>query len=157
MGKVEPLSSHHLQDEFDRGEKLMNQWLRENALDADRRNTARTYVVCEGRRVLAYYAISAGSVRASKLPGDFGDMPKHPIPVFLLARLAVDKSLQGRGYGRALVRDAIVRSLAANREVAGVCLMVEVLNQRVKDFYRSLGFLGSPLSTNQMFFQLFVD
>ena len=155
MGKVEPLSSHHLLDGFDCGEELMNQWLKIKAFEADRRNTARTYVVCEGRRVIAYYAITAGSFRAKKLPGELGEMPRHPIPVFLLARLAVDVSFQTKGYGKARVRDAVIRSLAANREVAGVCLMVEVLSPKVRDFYKKLGFLDTATNSNQMFFQLF--
>lgn len=157
MGEVEPLSPNHLLDQFDCGEERMNKWLRESALEAERKNTARTFVVCQGRRVIAYYAIAAGSVRAPKLPVEFGEMPKHPIPIFLLARLAVDRSLQGMGFGRALVRDAVIRSLAANREVAGVCLMVEVLSQNVRDFYQGLGFLDSPLSSNQMFLLLSLD
>ena len=154
MGKVEPISSHHLLDSFDCGDERMNRWLRESALEADRRNTARTFVLAEDKRVLGYYALTAGSVTASNLPSKLGSMPRHPIPVFLLARSAVDLSVQGAGYGRALVRDAVIRSLAANREIAGVCLMVEALNPRVKKFYSTLGFLESPISPRQMFFQL---
>lgn len=157
MGVIEPIRSHHLIDAFDCGEEQMNRWLQDSALDADKRNTARTFVLCEGRKVIAYYALSAGSVISSRLPSEFGDMPKHPIPVFLLARLAVDVSVQGRGYGRALVKDAVVRSLAANREVAGVALMVETLNEKVKTFYGSLGFLESTLSARRMFFQLIMN
>ena len=154
MGVVEPLSSRQLLSKFDCGEEQMNRWLRESALEADKRNTARTFVLSEKNRVLGYYALSAGSVIAATLPAELGAMPKYPIPVFLLARLAVDVSVQGRGYGRALVRDAVIRSLAANREIAGVCLMVEALNPRVKKFYSNLGFLDSPISARQMFFQL---
>lgn len=154
MGKVEPLSSQHLLDNFDCGEERMNRWLIESALEADRKNTARTFVLSENKRVIGFYSLTAGSVTASSLPSEIGSMPRHPIPVFLLARLAVDLSVQGAGYGRALVRDAVIRSLAANREIAGVCLMVEALNRKVKKFYSNLGFLESPIFPRQMFFQL---
>lgn len=157
MGKVEPLSSHHLIDGFDCGEERMNLWLSKSALEADRRNTARTFVLSENKRVLGYYSLTAGSVTASTLPSELGAIPKHPIPVFLLARLAVDFSVQGAGHGKALVRDAVIRSLAANRDIAGVCLMVEALNPRVKKFYSNLGFLESPISPRQMFFQLTIS
>ena len=157
MGVVEPIASHHELAGFDCGEEFMNSWLRDKALEADRKNTARTFVFAEDRRVLAYYALSAGNIRSSRIPPELGEMPPHPIPIFLLARLAVDKTIQGKGIGKALVKDAVKRSLVANRQVAGVCLMVEALNDLAKDFYLSLGFLVSPHKKSLLFFQLVIN
>jgi len=157
MGVVESLSVNHELAGFDCGEELMNSWLRDKALEADRKNTARTFVLVENNKVLAYYALSAGTVRSSGVPSQLGELPRHPIPVFLLARLAVDRSLQARGIGKALVKDAVKRCLVANRQVAGVCLMVEALNDRVRDFYLKLGFLPSLKRQSRLFFQLEVD
>jgi GNAT superfamily N-acetyltransferase len=157
MGVVESLSPNHELAGFDCGEELMNIWLKDKALEADRRNTARTFVLVEDNTVLAYYALTAGSVRSSGIPAELGDMPQHPIPVFLLARLVVEKSLQGQGIGKALVKDAVMRSIVANRHVAGVCLMIEALNDRVRRFYLDLGFLPSPRRENRLFFQLEAD
>jgi predicted N-acetyltransferase YhbS len=157
MGVVESLSPNHELAGFDCGEELMNIWLKDKALEADRKNTARTFVFIENNTVLAYYALSAGSVRSSRVPTQLGELPRHPIPIFLLARLGVDKSVQGRGIGKALVKDAVMRSIVANRQVAGVCLMVECLSDTVKQFYLNLGFLSSPKSESKLFFQLVSD
>ena len=98
-------------DRLDSGAPELDDWLRRFARVADASGTARTYVRTEGKRVVGYYALTPGAVDRSELPARHAKgMPAHPIGVILLARLALDRSWQGQGYGRALVADAAIRT-----------------------------------------------
>lgn len=127
---------------FDSGKPELDRWLRERA----RRNegmASRTYVVCEGTSVAAYYALAAGSVERSVLPGKIRRNMPQPVPVMILGRLAVSKLWQGQGVGRALVRDAMLRTLNA-AEIAGIrAMLVHALDRDAASFYRCCGFLES--------------
>jgi GNAT superfamily N-acetyltransferase len=143
--RIAPLGRDHQLDDFDSGAAELDDWLRRFARMADAAGTARTYVLVDGHKVLGYYALTPGAVDREAMPGRHArGMPAHPIGVILLARLAVDLSLQGQGYGRALVADAAVRTLQAAELVGARAMLVHRRDDGAAGFYERLGFTRSP-------------
>jgi GNAT superfamily N-acetyltransferase len=143
--RIAPLARGHRLDALDSGAEDLDEWLRRFARTADAAGTARTYVLVEADRVLGYYALAPGSVQRRELPERHArGMPAHPIGIILLARLAVDRSRQARGYGRALVADAAVRTLQAADIVGARAMLVHARDERAAAFYERLGFVRSP-------------
>jgi GNAT superfamily N-acetyltransferase len=106
---------------------------------------SRTYVVCQGRRVIAFYCLATGAVLQKEAPGRVRRNMPEPIPVMILGRLAVDRRFQGRGLGKALLRDAILRTLQA-ADIAGIrAVLVHAKDDDARQFYARFGFLPSPL------------
>ncbi|MFM0515313.1 GNAT family N-acetyltransferase [Paraburkholderia sp. RL17-373-BIF-A] len=145
LGAPEPLDSQHELDRFTSGADSLDQWLKRRALKNQASGASRTFVVCEDARVLAYYALASGAVTMDEAPGRFRRNMPEPIPVVVLARLAVDRSLQGRGVGRALVRDAGLRVLQAADTIGIRGLITHALSEAAQGFYVQLGFEPSPL------------
>ncbi len=143
--RIALLSRDHQLHTFDSGAAELDDWLRRFARVADAAGTARTYALADGPTVLGYYALTPGAVNRQDLPERHArGMPAHPIGVILLARLAVDRSLQGKGYGRALVTDAAVRTLQASELVGARALIVHARDEPAAGFYERLGFTRSP-------------
>jgi predicted N-acetyltransferase YhbS len=105
---------------------------------------SRTYVVCEGKRVIGYYALASGVVTMGSAPGRFRRNMPNPIPVAVLARLAVAHDWQGRGIGRALFRDAARRVAHAADAIGIRGIVVHAISEEAKKFYLALGFDASP-------------
>jgi len=145
LSAPQPISAEHTLNGFNSGQPSLDSWLISHAEKNERAGGSRTYVVCDDGVVVAYYCLSTGSVARREAPGRIRRNMPDPIPVMLIGRLAVDKSRQGRGIARALVRDAILRTLRA-AEIAGVrALLVHALDEDAAGFYRHLGFMASPL------------
>ena len=143
--RIGPLEDGHQLDGFDSGADELDSWLRRFARIADAGGTAKTYVLADGNRVLGYYAVTPAAVNRDELPERHAKgMPAHPIGVILLARLAVDRSLQGQGYGRALIADAAIRTLQAADLVGARAMLVHAQDARAAGFYELLGFTRSP-------------
>jgi GNAT superfamily N-acetyltransferase len=142
---VEPLTRAHDTQQFSSGAPELDRWLQRFALIAEAAGTARTYVLAEEEKILAYYALAAGSVRRENLPRcQAAGTPRHPIPVILLARLAVAIEAQGRGYGSLMLADAAQRALAGARAVGARALIVHARGQEAAEFYEHFGFVPSP-------------
>lgn len=140
-----PLVAEHDVAAFDCGAPSLDLWLRKRALTNNREGASRTYVVASESRVVGYYALAAGSVSLAQATGRFRRNMPEPIPVALLARLAVDLSYSGRGLGRALFRDGAQRVLNA-AEILGVRgLIVHAISSQAREFYLALGLEPSPL------------
>lgn len=140
-----PLTADCELDAFDCGEPSLNDWLRRRALANHLAGASRTFVVCDGARVVGYHALATGALAPTVATGRFRRNMPDPIPVVVLARLAVDRDHGGRGIGRALVRDAALRVLQV-AEVVGVRgLIVHALTPRAARFYLDLGFDPSPI------------
>ncbi len=140
-----PISAAHDLSSFDSGRAVLDTWLRQRALRNEPAGASRSYVVCADGRVVGYYCLATGAVEAVAAPGKVRRNMPDPVPVMLLGRLAVDRSLQGRGLGRALLKDAILRTLKA-AEIAGMrALLVHALDDAVAGFYSRSGFLASPI------------
>lgn len=130
---------------FDSGRPVLDDWLKQRAVRNESAGASRTYVVCEGARVVGYYCLATGAVECRQAPGRVRRNMPDPIPVMLMGRLAVDRTQQGRGLGRALLKDAILRTLKA-AGIAGMrALLVHALDEDAARFYRHNGFLDSPI------------
>jgi predicted N-acetyltransferase YhbS len=141
----EPLQSRHQTSGFDCGVKALDDWLKRRAGVNQASGASRTYVVCEGDEVRAYYALAAGSVDMANAPGRFRRNMPDPVPVLLLGRIAVDVSLRGQGIGGALVRDAGARVLQAADVVGIRGILVHAISDEDRRFYEAVGFEQSPL------------
>lgn len=141
-----PITPDHNLNQFDCGEATINKWLISRAWKNEKNRASRTYVVCDRQEeVCAYYCLAAGAVALVSAPGKVRRNMPDPIPVMVLGRLGVDIRHQGKGLARALVRDAILRSVQAG-EIAGVrALLVHALDAAAATFYERLGFMQSPI------------
>ena len=118
--------------------------LRRRARANQATGASRTYVVCDGRRVVGYYALASGAITVESAPGRFRRNMPNPIPVAVLARLAVDSAWHGRGIGRALFRDAASRVAYAADAIGIRGIVVHAISAEAKNFYIALGFDPSP-------------
>ncbi len=140
----EPLAEQHDIGDFHCGEASLDDWLKRRARANQASGASRTYVVCEGNRVIGYYALASGVVTLESAPGRFRRNMPNPIPVAVLARLAVDSEMHGKGLGRALFRDA-ARRVAQAAEAIGIRgIVVHAISEEAKRFYLALGFDASP-------------
>jgi GNAT superfamily N-acetyltransferase len=141
----EHLTPAHDLAAFDSGMAALDDWLKRRALVNEETGGSRTYVACAGGRVVGYYALATGAVaRESATGGVRRNMP-DPVPVMVLARLAVDRAYQGRGLGTGLLRDAMLRILQA-AELGGIrAVLVHAISDEAKRFYEGHGFVESPV------------
>lgn len=139
-----PLADHHLTEGFACGTDSLDTWLKRRALKNQAQGASRTYVVCVENRVVAYYALASGAVLSADATGRLRRNMPDPIPVVVLGRLAVDRTLHGQGFGRALIRDAGMRVLQAADVIGVRGITVQALSEEARVFYEHLGFEPSP-------------
>ena len=144
MQPPEPLQASHDISLFDCGNALLNDWLKRRALANHSGGATRCYVVAHANAVVAYYAISAGAVTASQATGNIKRNMPDPIPVIVLARLAIDQRYQAKGLGRALLKDAVQRAIRVARDVGVRALLVHAIDAAAQAFYVKHGFSASP-------------
>jgi GNAT superfamily N-acetyltransferase len=147
FGDPEPLGPEHVVEGFDCGTPSLNTWLTRHARQAAPAGSGRVFVIedADQARVVGYYALAAGSVaHAHAIPRARKGMPGHPIPAALLARLAVDRSVQGRGLGAWLLRDAMLRTLTAAESIGIRLMLVHAIDDTARAFYARHGFAASP-------------
>ncbi len=142
--RIEKLRRDHPIDAFDCGQEVLNNWLRKHALQNQGAGATQTYVGLAGKIVIGYYSLAVGQI-------EYGDAPerlqkglaRHPVPFMLLARLAVDKEWQRKGVGRALLRDAVLRTVQA-AEIAGIrALAVHAKDEQARRYYEQFDFVAS--------------
>ena len=132
-------------DEFDCGDQALNRWLLRHARAAERHGTSRTFVTAATGRVLGFYALATGQV----MPADAterlakGQPAVRPVPVVLLARLAVDRRHQGRGIGRSLLQNALLRCAGVSESIGFRAVVVHAAGDEAKSFYLRFGFEAS--------------
>ena len=125
----------------------LNAWLKRKARLNEAKGGARTYVVCEGDRVIGFYSLAASSVERRRVSSRIGRNMPEPIPVILLGQLAVDRNYQGKGLGTDLLIDAGKRALAAAEVIGARAIIVQALDEQAKAFYERSGFL--PFSIHE--------
>jgi len=152
LSKVEPLARSHDLSHFDCGAHAsLTDWLKRFAWTNQQSETSRTYVVHRANRVVAYYSIATGSTRREDVPTRVAKgLAHHPVPVILLTRLAVDKTEQGFGLGRALLKDALHRIATAADIVGARAVLVHAIESDAAAFYRRFGFEPSPCNDLQL-------
>ncbi len=137
---------------FDCGDAALNSFLHRFALVSQQSNSAQTYVCGYGGSVVGFYSLAVGSVDpAAAAPRVIKGVPRHPVPVMILARLAVDLAHQRVGLGRALLKDALGRTAQA-ADIAGVrALLVHAKDERARNWYLSFDFEPSPSDPLHLF------
>ena len=138
---IVPLSGQHDREAFDCGEPSLNDWLTRMAWQQQRKRYARTHVLVDDAapaRILGFHTLLAHQIDTTHFPSDRA-LPRK-LPAVLLARLAVDRSQQGRGHGELLLADAVSRATRLSDEVAAVGIVVDALNDAAVRFYEHFGF-----------------
>ncbi|MCY3879705.1 MAG: GNAT family N-acetyltransferase [Rhodobacteraceae bacterium] len=143
MGPIDPpapLASRHDLSQFSSCIPVLDGWLRSKARLNEARGGARTYVACDGDRVVGFYSLAASAVERRRVSSRLGRNMPDPIPVILLGQLAVDKDYRGRRLGTDLLVDAGHRALAAARMIGARAVIVQAIDERVKAFYVRFGY-----------------
>jgi len=146
-----PLTGEHDLSAFDCGEPALNEWLRHRALKNESR-FSRTYVVCEGDRVVAYFSISAGAVERAAAPGKIRRNAPDTIPVAVIGRLAVSRNHAGKGVGTDILSDALRRIALASQSVGMGAVLVHAKDDAAKRFYMNCAeFIEYPADSRTLF------
>lgn len=149
---VRKLASRDSTDNFDCGQPALDQFLQRYALVNQKANSAQTYVCCVRGEVVGFYSLVVGSVDPQNTPARvLKGLARHPVPVMILARLAVDREHQGKGLGKALLKDALMRTAQA-ADIAGIrCLLVHAKDEAARRWYESWEFDPSPTDPYHLF------
>jgi len=165
MGKVEaesdnaqvqfsaptPLTAEHDLDDFDCGEKSLDDWLKQRALKNESR-FSRTYVVCNGKSVVAFYCLSAGAIEREKAPSKLKRNAPDSIPVSIIGRLAVSRNFAGRGLGADILSDALRRIAVASQSIGIGAVLVQAKDVRAKKFYLACAeFIEHPVDSRTLY------
>jgi predicted N-acetyltransferase YhbS len=150
FSRPEPLGVEHQLEGFDCGKPALDDWLLRHARQAQGSGSAKTFVVADGARVAGYFSLTVGQVDTLDAPERIRKgMGQYPVPVVILARLAVSRQDQGRGMGFGLLQDAIRRTMLA--EQAGIrAMLTHPIDEEAAKFYTRFGFIASPLREQQL-------
>lgn len=145
FGKVEKLRRDHSVEGFDCGKEELHRFLKKHALTNQASDSAQTYVLADGPVVTGYYSLAAGTVSHEEATERVKKgLARHPIPVVLLARLAVDSSLQGKRIGPALLKDALRRAVHAADTIGARAVLVHAKDDDARGFYEHFSFEPGP-------------
>lgn len=144
---IEPLTANHKRDQFNCGIESLNDFLRRFARQNNEKGLGRTYVAVRpgDSQVCGYYTVSSGSISFDAIPEN---LPRYPIPVMHLGRLAVDEAFQGQRLGKALLADALTRAVQIAGQLGIYAVEVHALTETARDFYLKFGF--SELSDERL-------
>lgn len=142
---IRKLDRAHIVEDFDCGHDDLNRFISRFALNNQSAGSAQTYVALADEKVIGYYSLAVGAVAHSQAPTRMvKGLARHPVPVMLLARLAVDKESKGKGLGVALLHDALARTLQA-ADIAGIrAIIVHAKDNEARRFYEHFDFDPSP-------------
>ncbi|MBI4967385.1 MAG: GNAT family N-acetyltransferase [Rhodospirillales bacterium] len=153
--RIEPLGPSHDRGDFDSGHAALDRYLAQQAGQDGRRGMARVFVataIGQPRRILGFYSLSAVAVMPAHLPPDQARrLPRHPIPAALIGRLAVDRTVAGRGLGGILIADALLRTKRAAEHVAMAALVVDPIDDAVRAFWSAYGLVPLQGAERRMF------
>jgi GNAT superfamily N-acetyltransferase len=145
LAAPEPLGAHHSLDHFDSGAASLDDWLKRRARGNQASGASRSYVICDDSVVVGYYALASHAVATIAATGRVRRNMPDPVPVVVLSRLAVARTHQGKGLGRALFQDAAERVMHAAETIGIRALLVHALSEEARAFYLALGLEASPL------------
>ena len=139
-------------ESFDCGHVALNEFLQRFALVNQRSNSSQTYASCNAGQVAGFYSLAVGSVEPSNsAPRVIKGIPRHPVPVMILARLAIDQRYQRQGLGKALLKNALLRTVQA-ADIAGIrALLVHAKDEEARNWYRQWEFEESPTDAYHLF------
>ena len=151
LSAPQALDAHHRLEEFDCGKPALTDWLLRHARQAQGSGSARTFVVCDGERIAGYFSLTVGQIDTLEAPARIRrGMGQYPIPLAILARLAVDLDYQGRGLGFSLLQDAVRRTLAIAEQAGIRALLTHPIDANADAFYRRFGFESTPENERQL-------
>ena len=151
LSAPQPLEGSHVLDGFDCGKTSLDEWLLRHARQAQSSGSAKTYVVTGEGRIVGYYSLTVGQIDTLEAPDRVRKgMGAYPIPVVILARLAVEQRMQGQGLGVGLLQDAIRRTLTIAEHAGVRTLLTHPLDEDAARFYRRFGFEESPIREQQL-------
>lgn len=146
-----PLDATHQLEGFDCGKPALTDWLLRHARQAQSSGSARTFVCCDKARIAGYFSLTVGQIDTLDAPERVRrSMGQYPIPLVILARLAVDLDYQGRGLGVSLLQDATLRALAVAEHAGIRAMLTHPLDTEADAFYRRFGFEPTPESDRQL-------
>ena len=146
-----PLGVEHLLEDFDCGKASLDDWLVRHARQAQASGSAKTFVVADDRRVAGYFSLAVGQVDSVDAPERIRKgMGPYPIPVVMLARLAVDHAYRGEGIGVGMLQDAIRRTLLIAEQAGIRAMLTHPIDVDADAFYRRFGFVSSPVREGQL-------
>ncbi len=153
--RIEKLQRSHDIDTFNCGQDNLNLYLTRYALMSQRADGAQTYVGVSGGKIIGYYTLVVGNVAYEDEPHRLTQgLSRHPVPVMLLARLAVDLGWQGKGISTGLLRDAMQRTVQV-ADIAGLrAFLVHAKDERARLFYEHFDFAPSPTDPYHLFLLL---
>ena len=143
----EPIRPDCELDYFASGVAALDNWLKRWAWRNEAGGGSRIFVLCQGRVVLGYYSLAAGSLLPAAATGRVRRNMPDPVPVILLGRLALDQRWHGRGLGVDLLRDAVLRVLSAGDVVGARAVLVHAISPGARAFYEKRGFASSPVDS----------
>lgn len=151
----QPLEASHRLESFDCGKPVLNEWLIRHARQAQTSGSAKTFVVADEDRVVGYFSLTVGQVDTLDAPERIRQgMGRYPIPVVILARLAVDRGSQGLGIGVGMLQDVIRRTLLIAEQAGIRAVLAHPLDEEAARFYTRFGFVPSPLREQQLLLSL---
>jgi len=151
LSAPQSLDAHHRLEEFDCGKPALTDWLSRHARQAQGSASARTFVICDGDRVAGYFSLTVGQIDTLEAPERIHrGMGQYPMPLVILARLAVDLDYQGQGIGFSMLQDAIRRTIAVADQAGIHALLVHPIDAGAEAFYRHFGFESTPAHERQL-------
>lgn len=151
FSRPEPLGVEHQLEGFDCGKPALDDWLLRHARQAQGSGSAKTFLVAEGARVAGYFSLTVGQVDTLDAPERIRKgMGQYPVPVVILARLAVSRQDQGRGMGFGLLQDAIRRTMLIAEQAGIRAMLTHPIDEEAAKFYTRFGFIASPLREQQL-------
>ena len=147
----EPLQPHHQLEDFDCGKPALNERLQRHARQAQGSGSAKTFVVSDSGRVAGYFSLTVGQIDLLEAPERIRKgMGQYPVPVVILARLAVALQDQGRGIGVGLLQEAIRRTTLIAEHAGIRAMLTHPIDDEAARFYTRFGFVASPLREQQL-------
>jgi len=147
----EPLDAQHRLEGFDCGKPALNDWLLRHARQAQGSGSAKTFVVADDDRIAGYFSLTVGQVDTLEAPERIRKgMGQYPVPVVILARLAVSQRDQGRGIGAGMLQDAIRRTFLIAEQAGIRAMLTHPVDDEAAKFYTRFGFIASPLREQQL-------
>jgi GNAT superfamily N-acetyltransferase len=151
LRRPEPLTAQHRLEGFDCGKPALTDWLLRHARQAQGSGSAKTFVVVDDDRVAGYFSLTVGQVDALEAPGRIRKgMGQYPVPMVILARLAVSTQDQGRGIGFGMLQDAICRTLLIAEQAGIRAMLTHPIDADAARIYTRFGFIASPLREQQL-------
>ena len=151
LRKPEPLNRTHNLTDFSSNYPELDEWLKKYAFQAKMSGSANTFIIADGNLVIGFYSLTVGQVDVNETSDRVKKgMGKYPIPVVILARLAVHHLYQGMGLGKGMLKDAILKTLQIAEHSGVRALLVHAIDEKAAAFYRRFGFESSPIREGQL-------